>query len=77
MYIPGTRANSQRTPTKGVMYRVCGLWLCPNLGVRLRGDENVYLPLTAEKCMHLTFSQKNIYNDTAVVAPILRLRLTV
>ena len=51
MYIPGTRVNSQRTPTQGVKYRVCGLWLCPNFGVRLRGDENVYLPLTAEK-MH-------------------------
>ena len=51
MYIPGTRANSQRTPTQGVKYRVCGLWLCPNFGLRLRGDENVYLPLTAEK-MH-------------------------
>ena len=52
MYIPGTRANSQRTPTKGFKYRVCGLWLCPNFGVRLRSDENVYLPLTAEK-MHV------------------------
>ena len=31
--------------------RVCGLWLCPNLEVRLRGDENVSLPLKAEK-MH-------------------------
>ena len=77
MYIPGTRANSQRTPTKGVMYRVCGLWLCPNLEVRLRGDENVYLPLKAEKMHAFDFFTEKYLHNAAVVAPILRLRLTV
>ena len=61
------------------MYRASGLRLCPNFGMRLTTDRNFYLRLTVEK-MHvfvLQFSLRNIYSHTAVVAPILQLRLTI
>ena len=53
----------------GGIYRVCGLRLGPNFGVRPATGKNFYLRLTVEKmCAFTVFTQKYLrsygYNDT-------------
>ena len=59
------------------MYRVCSLRLGPNFGMQLIAEKSFYLRLRSRKYMPTGFSRGNIDGHTAVLAPILRLRLTV
>ena len=59
----------------GVMEGVCDLGLAPNFEVQLT-VEKVFLQLTVQKMRAFAFFTEK-YSHTAVVAPILRLRLTV
>ena len=58
------------------MYRVCGLRLVPNLGVRPAAGKNFYLRLKIEK-MRLWFLLRSFCRHTAEVTAILRLWRTV
>lgn len=54
---------------KCVMYRVYGLWLVPNLGMRPRSDKKFYLRLLVEK-VRASRKSINVYGHAATVAPI-------
>ena len=61
----------------GVMYRVCGLQLRPNFGVRPAAGKNFFLRLMVEKMRAIAALPRNIWGHTAEEAAILRLRLTI
>ena len=59
-----------------LVYRVCGLRLGPNFGVRPTTGKNSYLSLTVKKMVALTiFTEK--YLASKKVTVILRLRVTI
>ena len=59
------------------MFRVCGLRLGTNFGAWPAADKNFYLRLTVEKIRTIAVFTENVYGHAALVALILRLRLTV
>ena len=58
------------------MYSVCGLRLGPNLGVWPKAERKLFVVTSWENARACCFCQ-DIYGQTAVVTPILRLRLNV